>query len=73
MKLNIGFSGEGNSILRCSHFDKSNLLPSIRYSLEHKLEYTYEGETWKSFCEKLELYGAIAEEWVPNVIESPSC
>lgn len=53
MKLNIGFSGEGNALLNCKHFDRNNLQKSILNALENHLEYVYELETWATFMEKL--------------------
>lgn len=49
VKLNIGFSGEGNAMLYTDKFDKNNLKESIKKSLREDLKFVYQLETWDSF------------------------
>lgn len=73
VKLNVGFSGEGNAILETKHFNLHSLTQSIRSALAENLEYCYKKETWESFQEKIKLHGALVEEWIEDVVDSPSC
>jgi hypothetical protein len=73
VKLNVGFSGEGNAILKTVHFDRRNLYNSVLAALENHLEYGYKKETWETFLEKVKLHGVLVEEWFEEVVESPSC
>ncbi|CAG9320220.1 unnamed protein product [Blepharisma stoltei] len=73
VKLNIGFSGEGNAIIRSKFFDKNDLETSILEALCTHLEYVYKKETWQTFVQKIIRLGVLAEEWIENAVESPSC
>jgi len=73
IKLNVGFSGEGNALLRTDNFNKNQLEDSILKCLGTELEYTYTLETWATFQEKIQEHGVLAEVWVENAVESPSC
>lgn len=73
VKLNIGFSGEGNAIIRSKYFDRENLEETIIDALKTKLEYIYKLENWETFHIKIMQHGVLAEEWIDNAVESPSC
>jgi hypothetical protein len=72
VKLNVGFSGEGNAILPTDTFDKENLVDSILYGFEHHMKFETTEINWVTFSEQLRFHGALAEEWVENVESSPS-
>ncbi len=73
VKLNEGFSGEGNAIfdLRAAPAD-SSLTSWVRTQLPH-LAFEARGMTWKLFQDKLDSMGGIVEEFIPGAVkESPS-
>jgi PGM1 C-terminal domain len=62
VKLNDGFSGEGNAIFRYpanGALDK----PALRHAL-HELEWSHEDETYAAFIRKFGEMGGIVEEFV---------
>ena len=72
VKLNLGFSGEGNAILDTEHFDPQNLEFSVLKSFR-TLKFFSRMENWSSFKKKIQDVGAIAEVWVEQIESSPSC
>jgi hypothetical protein len=73
IKLNIGFSGEGNALLDASYFQEDDLKFSIKKAIQDNLSFVCKEESWSSFQIKLKIHGAIVEEWIENVEDSPSC
>lgn len=73
VKLNEGFSGEGNAIFDLTDAPASpTLLPWIRERLP-RLAFEARGMTWDLYEDKLRAMGGIVEEFVPGAIKrSPS-
>jgi hypothetical protein len=73
VKINEGFSGEGNAVFDLSAAPAgSALLPWIRDRLPG-LSFEARGMTWDLYRQKLVAMGGIVEEWIPGTIkESPS-
>ena len=73
VKLNEGFSGEGNALLDLEGApERGSLMPWLRARLPH-LAFEAKGMTWETFQEKLGSMGGIVEEFVPGQVkESPS-
>jgi hypothetical protein len=73
VKLNEGFSGEGNALLDLeSAPERGSLVPWVRARLPH-LAFEAKGMTWETFQDKLGSMGGIVEEFVPGKVkESPS-
>ncbi|MGV2827126.1 peptide ligase PGM1-related protein [Myxosarcina sp. GI1(2024)] len=80
VKLNEGFSGEGNAILDLRPIrnyapgkrDRATTLNALEKQLE-QLSFQAEGETWDSFAQRLPELGAIVEAFVEGEIKrSPS-
>ncbi len=71
IKLNEGFSGEGNTILHLTpikdyaphQVSKNETLKALEGQLE-KLSFQAEGETWASFSQRIPELGAIAEAFI---------
>jgi hypothetical protein len=51
VKLNVGFSGEGNAILPTDSFDKENLVDSIMHAFENHLQFEAPSINWVTFSE----------------------
>ena len=73
VKLNEGFSGEGNAIF---HFAAApagaSLLPWVRDSLP-AMAFEARGMTWELYQDKLRTMGGIVEEFIPGTVKrSPS-
>lgn len=71
IKLNEGFSGEGNAILdlrEISHLMRQNIsLAQRRYligKIIHKAKVQGEGETWETFSQRIPELGVIVEEFI---------
>lgn len=69
VKLEEGFSGEGNALFRYEHGEDEQ---SIREALPHHLKMQAPAETYESFAERFEIMGGIVEEFVDAVSASPS-
>ena len=70
LKLDEGFSGEGNAIF---HFPEEGGRPALADALEH-LTFCVASETPGGYVEKFRAMGGIAEEFLEGVeIRSPSC
>jgi len=74
IKLNNGFSGEGNATFSFSGFEgQASIRNWVRQELPLKLSMVDRDHTYKSFIKKFEIMGGIAEEFVDGDIKaSPS-
>ena len=73
VKLNEGFSGEGNAVFRFKDCPDEGRKAWIRARLP-ELEFVAPMETWPAFETKYEEMGGVVEEFVDGDIkESPSC
>ncbi|MBD2327711.1 peptide ligase PGM1-related protein [Alkalinema sp. FACHB-956] len=66
VKLNEGFSGEGNAILDLRGLQAhspSDRVAQIRNQLPH-LQFEAAGEQWETYCQQVEELGAIAEVFI---------
>ncbi len=66
VKLNNGFSGQGNALIELAGADESAPLQSWPTT------FCAAGESWPTFAAKVADEGAIAEEVVPDLVASPS-
>ena len=80
IKLNEGFSGEGNALLSLDELSTAapgkvmhkNRVPVVLEALKH-MRFQYVHETWEHFRRKIEELGAIAEAFIEgDVKRSPS-
>lgn len=73
VKLNEGFSGEGNALFDFADAPAgSALLPWVRTRLPH-LRFEARAMTWELYQEKLRTMGGIVEEFIPGAVkQSPS-
>lgn len=66
VKLNDGFSGEGNAVFSFAGAPQgSALLPWVKQHLPH-LEFEAGGMTWDLYSEKFQAMGGIVEEFIPG-------
>lgn len=73
VKLNDGFSGEGNAVFRYKDCPDEGRKAWIRERLD-QLEFVAPMETWPAFEAKYEEMGGVVEEFIDGEIkESPSC
>jgi hypothetical protein len=74
VKLNYGFSGEGNAVYRYEKgMDQAGSADWIDSSLPHKLEFEAGGETWTRFEQKFSAMGGIVETFIEGQTKrSPS-
>lgn len=79
VKLNDGFSGEGNAIFRfdplmdVKNASRATRKAAISARLETSLEYVAPTETWEEFAAKFLIMGGICEEFVEGEVkQSPS-
>jgi len=76
VKLNEGFSGEGNALFYFDGID-ANSAPDLENQIRSKLpelRFEAKGETWDSFSEKYQEMGGIVEAFVEGENKrSPSC
>lgn len=73
VKLNEGFSGEGNAVFDYSEAPKTSDLSSwIRQQLPHRLQYAASNTSWEPFHAKLAEMGGVVEAWLEDVEASPS-
>jgi PGM1 C-terminal domain len=73
VKLNEGFSGEGNAIFNFAAAPAgTSLLPWLRDSLP-AMAFEAQGMTWELYEDKLRVMGGIVEEFIPGMVKrSPS-
>jgi hypothetical protein len=69
VKLEEGFSGEGNALYRYEHGQDED---AIRAALPQHLKFQAPAETYESFSSRFEDMGGIVEEFVDGVTASPS-
>jgi hypothetical protein len=69
VKLEEGFSGEGNALYRYTHGED---VKTIRAALPKHLSMQAPAETYESFAQRFEVMGGIVEEFVDGVSASPS-
>lgn len=74
IKLNEGFSGEGNAVLDFSGCgEPSNIQSWLQQTLAQRLRFEARNEHWESFREKFSLMGGIVERFVEgDEVRSPS-
>lgn len=68
IKLNEGFSGEGNAIFDYN-FDQNNsserhLVQAINSELPHRIRFEAAGETWEPYLQKFTEMQGIVECWI---------
>lgn len=71
IKLNEGFSGEGNAVFHFSRIadyapgtsERSRRLQAIEKAL-HDVTFQHPAETWPTFFRHLQVMGGIVEEWI---------
>ena len=73
VKLNEGFSGEGNAVFDLANAPSGpSLLTWVRAQLPH-LAFEAPGMTWEMYREKLGIMGGVVEEFIPGELKrSPS-
>jgi hypothetical protein len=72
VKLNEGFSGEGNAVFDFGDAPAHALLPWVRGRLPD-LAFEARGMTWELYREKLRGMGGVVEEFIPGAVKrSPS-
>lgn len=69
VKLEEGFSGEGNALYRYEHGEDE---AAIRAALPQHLKFQGPAETYESFSSRFDEMGGIVEEFVDGVSASPS-
>ena len=69
VKLEEGFSGEGNALYRYEHGEDE---AAIRAALPQHLKFQAPAETYESFSSRFAHMGGIVEEFVDGVTASPS-
>jgi hypothetical protein len=79
VKLNEGFSGEGNAILNFQPLadlqsaSKAQRKAAILEQLETALRFEAPTETWQNFAQKFQMMGGICEEFIEGAVKrSPS-
>lgn len=74
VKLNEGFSGEGNALFRFEDdIDRRSLAAWVRRSLPEQLTFAADGETYPNFIAKFGSMGGVAERFIDAVDKrSPS-
>jgi hypothetical protein len=73
VKLNEGFSGEGNAIFSFEGCPESNIAEWVRRELPLRIQFEAPSETWLHFEHKFEEMGGIVECFVDGLIKrSPS-
>jgi hypothetical protein len=73
VKLNEGFSGEGNAIFDLRDAPADGSLASWVGARRHTLSFEARDMTWELYQEKFKLMGGIVEEFIPGAVkESPS-
>lgn len=68
VKLNEGFSGEGNALfdydIHDAEFSKRHLMKRIRGELPNRIHFEAAGETWEEYIVKFKEMGGIVECWI---------
>ncbi len=74
VKLDEGFSGEGNAVFRYDDAPEGKELAGwVRAELPKRLKYEAAGETWEHYANKFREMGGIVECWVEGEeVRSPS-
>ncbi len=75
IKMNDGFSGEGNAIFYFNHIDAAdeNILPIVTEHLKNHLKMVAQQVNYRQFMDKLESMGGIVEEFIEGgLTASPS-
>ena len=75
IKLNQGFSGEGNAIFPCVDAPEGeDLARWVRAELSRRIRFEASGETWKRYCHKLTEMGGVVECFLEGgeEVRSPS-
>ena len=74
VKLNEGFSGEGNAVFSYAGAPSgASLLSWLRREIPTRLQFEATGETWEPYCAKFEVMGGIVERFIDHAIKrSPS-
>lgn len=73
VKLNEGFSGEGNAVFDFDGAPQGTTLRDWVRSRLAQLEFEAKDMSWELYQEKLQSMGGIVEEWIPGAVkESPS-
>ncbi len=74
VKLDEGFSGEGNAVFRFDGAPEGRDLERwVRGELPSRIKFESSGETWERYCQKFEEMGGIVECWVEGgEVRSPS-
>ncbi|MDX1532286.1 MAG: peptide ligase PGM1-related protein, partial [Rhodothermales bacterium] len=74
VKLNEGFSGEGNAVFEFADAPEgAALLPWVRRGLPVHLRFEARGETWARYAAKFDEMGGIVEAWIDGAVKrSPS-
>src|SRR5918993_4403620 len=74
IKLNEGFSGEGNAIFPCEDAPEGeDLARWVRDELPRRIRFEASDETWEHYCHKFAEMGGIVESWVEGgEVRSPS-
>ena len=73
IKLNDGFSGEGNAVFAYDGCPTSNLQKWIAAELPNRIRFEAASESWESYRQKFREMGGIVESWIDgNSKRSPS-
>ncbi len=74
IKLDEGFSGEGNAVFRYDGAPEGrDLARWVREELPGRIRFEAKSETWEHYCHKFAKMGGIVECWVEGeVVRSPS-
>ena len=73
VKLEEGFSGEGNAVFSYSGAPQgADLAAWVRRELPKRLEFAAMGESWERYEPKLQEMGGIVESWIDGEKRSPS-
>lgn len=73
IKLNEGFSGEGNAVYEYNHHADNNTEAAIARHLPQSLHIVAEGVRYKTFMQKFEWMGGVVEEYIEGrPVASPS-
>ena len=73
VKLNEGFSGEGNALFSFTDCPANRLEEWVREELPKRLRFEAGSETWERFLHKFDEMGGVVEAWVDgNHKRSPS-
>jgi PGM1 C-terminal domain len=75
VKLNQGFSGEGNAIFPCEDAPEGgDLARWVRTELPRRIRFEASGETWERYCHKLAEMGGVVECFLEGgeEVRSPS-